>query len=140
MMVRVIAFLAAFAVAEANAAPAARCADPQSTLDMKVCAEIRLRTADAELTKVYAEAIADARRQYATLRRERTYQGMPDSEMIVRKAQNAWLVYRDANCAHQYQIYYGGSLAGLAYIACKADMTEARIKELRQLMNVGDEP
>ena len=137
---RALILLAAFVAAEAHAAQATNCTDPQSNSEMKLCAEIRLKAADIELNKVYAEAIAAARGQRQSMRNEPGYEKMPDTEAVLRKAQRAWVDFRDANCDYQYQIYYGGSLAGLSYVACKADMTQARVKELRSIMNGGEEP
>lgn len=137
---RALILLAAFAVAEAQAAPTPNCADPQSNGEMKLCAEIRWKTADAELNKLYAEAIAAAREQYRSMHGEAGYEKMPDTEATLRKAQHAWIAFRDANCDYQYQVYWGGSIAGLSYLACKADMTQARVKELKSIMNGGEDP
>jgi uncharacterized protein YecT (DUF1311 family) len=136
--------LAALLATDVSAAPLQlkpeNCADPQSNLEMKLCAKIELERADAELNKIYAEAIASARESYRSMRGEPGYDKMPDSEAVLRKAQRAWIAFRDANCDHQYQIYYGGSHASLAYLLCKSDMTKARVKELKAIMNGGEEP
>ena len=134
-----LAFAVAFA---ASQAPLFNpdCTDPQSTLEMKLCTQRELDRADAELNRVYTEAIAAAREQYRSMRGEPGYEKMPDSEAMLRKAQRAWIAFRDANCDYQYQVYYGGSLAGLSYLACKSEMTKARVKELRTMMNGGEEP
>jgi uncharacterized protein YecT (DUF1311 family) len=137
---RKILLLAAVALMLAHAAQAADCIEPQSSAEMKICTEIELKAADVELNKVYAEAVTAAREQYRTMRGEPGYKRMPDSEAVLRKAQRAWVEFRDANCDYQYQVYYGGSLAGLSYLACKAEMTKARVKELKIMMNGGEEP
>jgi uncharacterized protein YecT (DUF1311 family) len=114
------------------------CTDPQSNPETKLCTQRELDRADAELNKVYKDALAAAREQYRTAHDD--YEKMPDSEAMLRKAQRAWVAFRDANCDYQYQIYYGGSLAGLSYLACKSEMTKARVKELRTMMNGGEDP
>jgi uncharacterized protein YecT (DUF1311 family) len=129
-----IMLLASTAVAHA------RCDAPQTTYEMKICAEQDWRRADAELNKVYGEALADARATYGRMRKEPGYANMPDTEAILDKSQRAWVAFRDATCDYHYQIYYGGSLAGVEYLACKGDLTKARLKELRTLLNGGEEP
>ncbi len=129
----------ALALAVVAAAPTPNCTDPQSNYEMKLCAQREFETADKELNAVYGEAMKSAREQYRSTQREPGYEKMPDLEERLRKAQRAWLAFRDANCDYQYVIYYGGSMAGLSYIACKADMTKVRVKELKTMMNGGED-
>jgi uncharacterized protein YecT (DUF1311 family) len=120
---------------DGHAAPALSCKDPQSNAEMKMCARQKWEKADAELNAAYAKALAEARES------DRSAQAGPPgprSETMLRKAQRAWVSFRDANCKYQYQIYWGGSHAGLAHSLCMIDMTQARTKELRQLPG-GDE-
>jgi uncharacterized protein YecT (DUF1311 family) len=133
---RVVAFACLFAVSTAMAHAA--CDDPQSNAEMKICADQEWKKADAELNAAYAKALASARETYTSMRGEPGYQNMPDGEAMLRAAQRAWVTFRDANCKYQYQVYYGGTHAGLAYLICMGDMTKARLKELRQLPG-GDE-
>jgi uncharacterized protein YecT (DUF1311 family) len=111
----------------------ADCRDPQSNAEMKICADKDWKKADGELNVAYGKALAEAREMYRSTKATPGYENMPDSEAMLRDAQRAWVSFRDANCKYQYQIYYGGSHAGLAYLLCMADMTKARLKELRQL-------
>lgn len=129
---------ALLALASAGFAHAADCKDPQSNYEMKVCAGEDFKKADAELNVAYNKAIAEARQLYRSTKATPGYENMPDSEAILRDAQRAWVSFRDANCKYQYQIYYGGTHAPLAQVLCMADMTKARVKELRQLPG-GDE-
>jgi len=130
-MQRTLAFVAALAVCPAAAAPSLNCKDPQSNLEMKMCAQQDFERADVELNQVYAGALAAARQQNQILRDGAGYENAPDSEVLLRKAQRAWLAFRDANCAYEYQLYYGGSHASLAYSLCKVAMTKARVAALK---------
>jgi uncharacterized protein YecT (DUF1311 family) len=134
-----LAFAAALASA-AEPAPPLNCKDPQSNLEMKMCAQQDFERADAELNKVYADAIAGARQQNQALRDNPGNEKAPDSEALLRKAQRAWLAFRDANCAYEYQIYYGGSHASLAYSLCQVSMTKTRIAELKAQTHPDEEP
>ena len=128
-----LATAALLMAASAGIAYAADCKDPMSNAEMKMCAEQDWKKADAELNVAYDKALASARETYRSSRTIPGQQNMPDSEAMLRDAQRAWVTFRDANCKYQYQIYWGGSHAGLAYLLCMADTTKARLKELRQL-------
>ncbi len=137
MMPLALAFASVLASA---AAPPLNCKDPQSNLEMKMCAQQDFQRADAELNKIYAEALAGAREQNKLLRENPGNEKAPDSEALLRKAQRAWLAFRDANCAYEYQIYYGGSHASLAYSLCQVSMTKTRTAELRAQTHPDEEP
>ena len=140
-MPELIAWVVAFAAAGAPAPGFnPNCNDPQSNLEMKLCTEQEWKRADADMNEAYAKAIASAREQNRSARDMPGYEKMPDSEAMLRKAQRAWVAFRDTNCAYQYQLYYGGSHAGLAYLICKADITKARAAELKQLLNGLEDP
>jgi uncharacterized protein YecT (DUF1311 family) len=132
LMTAALLIVASVGVAHAD------CKDPHSNAEMKICADKDWKKADAELNVAYGKAIAEARETYRSIKTMPGQQNMQDSEAMLRDAQRAWVSFRDANCKYQYQIYYGGSHAGLAYLLCMADMTKARLKELRQLPG-GDE-
>lgn len=138
MIERLLVLLASLVVLDAHAAPALNCKDPMSNAEMKMCAEQDWKKADAALNVAYDKALASARETYRSTRAMPGQQNMPDSEGMLRDAQRAWVAFRDANCKYQYQVYWGGSHAGLAYLLCMADTTKARLKELRQLPG-GDE-
>lgn len=138
MIERLLVLLASLVVLDAHAAPALNCKDPMSNAEMKMCAEQDWKKADAALNVAYDKALASARETYRSTRTMPGQQNMPDSEVMLRDAQRAWVAFRDANCKYQYQVYWGGSHAGLAYLLCMADTTKARLKELRQLPG-GDE-
>jgi len=134
---------AVFAIAATQAQAAVpefnpNCTDPQSNLEMKLCAKRDLDKADAELNAVYAEAIKAAREQYRIAQANPGYQAMPNLEETLHKAQRTWIAFRDSNCEYHRQIYYGGSHAPLAYLLCKADATKQRVKELKSIV-AGDE-
>jgi uncharacterized protein YecT (DUF1311 family) len=107
---------------------------------MKLCTEQEWKRADAEMNEAYAKAIASAREQNRVARGLPGYEKMPDAEAMLRDAQRKWVAFRDANCAYHYQLFYGGSHAGLAYLICKADMTKARAAELKELLTGLEDP
>ncbi len=125
----------ALSSADAVAAPMANCADPQSNLEMKICASENLTKAEGELNAAFERAMQAAKAQYESVRRDPGFESMPNMPEELRRAQHAWESFRDANCAYQNLIYYGGSMASLAVIGCRLDMTKARVKELKDLVD-----
>jgi uncharacterized protein YecT (DUF1311 family) len=132
MIERTLFLLASFAVLGARAAPAPNCQDPMSNAELKMCAAESLKKAEAEMNVAYGKAIEAARERDQSAKAEGREHGL-DKEPLLREAQRAWAAYRDASCKYQYQIYWGGSHAGLADLICMNDITTARIKELREL-------
>jgi uncharacterized protein YecT (DUF1311 family) len=116
------------------AAPVPNCKDPQSNLEMKMCASRELTQAEGELKIALDRAVKAAEEQYASVRAQPGFETMPNMPAELRKAQHAWEVFRDANCDYQNLVYYGGTMASLAVIGCRRDMTKARTKELRDLI------
>jgi uncharacterized protein YecT (DUF1311 family) len=116
------------------ASPKANCADPQSNLEMKMCASENLTKADAELNQAFERALEAAKGQYESVRRDPGFESMPNMPDELRKVERAWMAFRDANCDYQNLVYYGGSMASLAVIGCRLDMTKARTKELKDLV------
>ena len=117
------------------AAPALNCADPQSNLEMKMCASRELSAAENDLKAAFERALKAAEEQYASVRREPGFETMPNMPEELRKTERAWEAFRDLNCGYQNLVYYGGSIAPLALTSCLRDMTKARVKELRDLVD-----
>jgi uncharacterized protein YecT (DUF1311 family) len=102
------------------------CNNQVTQLEMNQCS---FEAADAELNRVYADAIAflqAADREYAP-------QGASEEERL-RRAQRAWVAYRDAHCdAAGFQMR-GGSAEPLLVNGCLRFMTEQRIADLESVM------
>lgn len=113
----------------ALAAPAAAqeldCSDPGglSQQEMNACAWADYEAADAELNRVWTEAISAARRLGA------------GDELL--EAQRAWLPFRDAACAAEAAVFEGGTLAPFLRATCLTRLTERRTKDLSQFADIG---
>ena len=108
------------------------CDDPMSQPEMNACAALDFERADAELNRVWQEAIAAARAADAEI--DRTYDQRPTSEAKLREAQRAWIVFRDAHCTVVgYEEARGGSMEPMTYDACRTILTEERTAQLRSL-------
>mgnify|MGYP000933126854 CR=1 FL=1 len=130
----VLLCLMSFRYADA-AQPAPNCNDPQSNLEMKLCAARDLKSAEAELKTAFERALASAEGQYRSVEKEPGFERIPNMPEQLRRAQRAWEAYRDLNCDYRNLLYYGGSMAPLAVTGCLLDMTKARTKELNEFVD-----
>ncbi|MEL6608641.1 MAG: lysozyme inhibitor LprI family protein [Pseudomonadota bacterium] len=135
--------LGAAAVAAVWASPAladelANCADPMTQLDMNICAHEAWERADADLNLAYGMAIDRAREidadalEWNSQRRVGTAEtDAVTTEEMLRRAQRAWITYRDAACLVESDLARGGSLQPMLYAGCREDLTLQRTESLR---------
>lgn len=100
------------------------CQNPATQLEMNSCAHTRSEEADRELEDVYARILAqsdESRRQ------------------LLQKAQQAWVSFRDVNCAVYYDstrikdLPLHGSMAPMLYSHCRERMAQERASELLRI-------
>jgi uncharacterized protein YecT (DUF1311 family) len=84
---------------------------------MNRCAREELRRADARLNVAYGRLLArlDANRRTK-----------------LQKAERAWVAFRDAQCDYEGSESEGGSIQPLEIAACKTELTNARIAQLKE--------
>lgn len=93
------------------------CGDAETQDVMNACFAIEFQNADREMSSAYNTAL----KRLSQEDRER-----------VRAAQRAWLHYRELHCKAVGSLQAGGgSLEPTEIFSCKADLTRARIKEIR---------
>jgi len=56
----------------------------------------------------------------------------PQFSARLRKAERAWIAYRDANCDAEFASYDGGTIAPNAYALCRIRLTRNRIEEIKR--------
>jgi uncharacterized protein YecT (DUF1311 family) len=92
------------------------CSHVSSQSEMTICWGKEYKAADTRLNQVYRQLVSM----------------LGDEEKLeLKKAQTAWLKYRDANCEFAANQYKGGSMRPMIYAICLAEMTENRTTELR---------
>jgi uncharacterized protein YecT (DUF1311 family) len=103
--------------APAAPAPAANCRDTATTtVEMNACAGAARKKADAELNQVYGQLQAALR---------------PAQKGQLKRAERAWIAFRDAHCAFATSFSAGGSIHSVDLAYCLADATAHRVTELR---------
>jgi uncharacterized protein YecT (DUF1311 family) len=108
------------------------CNNAQTQADMTNCAGQDFEKADKELNAVYKEAMAS---QVAL--DKQSAEISPDyvgAVKALKKAQRAWIDYRDGECEGVSYQAAGGTMQPMLELGCKADLTNKRIKELKELI------
>lgn len=113
--------LSSFAQEQVKKDPCEKATESGVTADLVECSLKKLADADAELNKAYRQLVSRL--------------GDKKWEAKLRKAQQAWIKYRDANCDYVSAFSGGGSAVTFEYNFCLADMTTARAKELQEMLN-----
>ncbi len=104
------------------------CETATATTELNACADQDFEAADAELNTIYGEAL----KAIPEMAGEAPYDAQ-GWEGALRASQRAWVAYRDAECNdHVAMFWTGGTGATADIIGCKADMTRARTKALKE--------
>lgn len=116
--------------------PTRDCSDPQTQTDMNICAFETWQRADAALNSAYVAAIAvakarDTSREGLSMQR-RVGHALDDisTEEALRRAQRAWITFRDHACLAESDIAFGGTLQPLLHSGCFTDLTLQRTTQL----------
>jgi uncharacterized protein YecT (DUF1311 family) len=128
-----IGFLAALVMAAQGSA--LECDDPQTQIEMTLCARRDYEEADARLNHQWAVTAARMKALDQDILREQDQQ--PGYFETLLAAQRAWLQFRDAHCLSESFLGRGGSVQPMLDSGCKAYLTELRIQ---QLVHLAGEP
>lgn len=97
------------------------CNNPQTTLEMRMCANESYGKADDKLNQVYQQLKPK----------------LPAShQKKLVAAQLAWIQFRDKNCAFEGAFAEGGTLQPVLELNCLADVTEQRVKDLERYLEI----
>lgn len=108
------------------------CSNAQTQADMNYCASKDFEKADKQLNAVYKQALksqADLDKESAGINPD--YVG---AVKALKKAQRAWIDYRDGQCEGVGYEAVGGTMQPMLEASCEADLTNKRIKELQELI------
>lgn len=128
------AFFAAILICGAASAqsdadePNIDCSKAETQTDLNICAARDFDAADKALNAQYKKTRAAMVAIDADLEND-----MKGAEKALLKAQRAWVDYRDGECEAQGFQARGGTMEPLLVSGCKADLTQKRTKELKDL-------
>jgi uncharacterized protein YecT (DUF1311 family) len=116
-------------IATAEPAGSITCDKAVSTVEMNICAERELDTADVKLNAEFKKAIAWI---------GKTGSGKPYDarswEAALRASQRAWIAFRDADCKGLLPYSWaGGTGTTSAVLGCMSAKTKARTAEIKEL-------
>jgi uncharacterized protein YecT (DUF1311 family) len=97
-------------------APGVPCNKPSTTVEGASCFYRASESADRQLNRVYA----DVRSVLTTKEQD-----------DLRKAQRAWMSYRNLTCTAEYNLYEGGTGGPVTRLACLAAVTQERVATLK---------
>lgn len=126
--------LFAGAPAMADDASATNCDDGVSNAELGACFDAEYKAADAALNAVYKKVLAAAvegDKQWV----EDNPSDDPHTEVTtLKKAQRAWIDYRDGNCDMAGFKARGGTLEPLEVLRCSTELTRKRVAELKSFL------
>ena len=109
--------------------PAVDCANAMTQSDLNLCAHRDYQAADQALNAVYRKVLATTQE---TDKQIKDYDpnavGAVDA---LKKAQRAWIVYRDGQCELAGFAARGGSMEPMLISGCLAELTTKRTAELK---------
>ena len=92
----------------------------QSQMEMNVQAYNDYKVADAKMSALYKKVL-------------KTFTKATDKKLLL-ETQRAWIKYKETHCKLVATAYEGGSIQPLISATCLTSITEARIKELEDLI------
>ena len=114
------------------AAAALNCANPVTQVDMTMCAAEDFRQADAVMNRQWVLTMKEMKDYDKSIDRSTDKRPLYSAQLLA--AQRAWIAFRDAHCATEGMKMRGGSGEPMLVGSCKASLTEARTKQLKDLV------
>ena len=111
--------------------PKVDCNNAMTQTDMNICSYQDWQKADKELNAVYRKALKFASHEDAMYKDQPELKG---AVKALKKAQRAWIDYRDGQCEGYGFGARGGTMEPLLVSGCAADLTRKRSRELKELM------
>jgi uncharacterized protein YecT (DUF1311 family) len=107
----------------------------QTTLGMNQCLAREADAWDAVLNRQWPKLMTRAREVDAA--NQTTVPTLDSAAETLRSAQRAWIVFRDAECRHNYAIWGMGSFRSVAHSACRLDLTARRVVDFHARLVTG---
>jgi len=108
------------------------CVDPQAQQEMNWCAAQDFHKADAALNAQWKLTANEMKGR--DTRDGKPSDGRPGHMATLLAGQRAWLKFRDAQCDLEGFLFRGGSMEPLLVATCRTELTEARTKQLKDLI------
>lgn len=120
------------ALAAATQDPEIDCDNAMAQFELNACAYKEFERADAAMNAQWK--VTAARMKAIDADFDRTQDNRPGYFDTLLAAQRAWLTYRDKHCASEGYTMRGGSAEPMVISGCQTQLTEARTKQLKDLI------
>ena len=120
------------ALAAATQEPEIDCDNAMAQFELNACAYKEFERADAAMNAQWKITVARMKAIDADF--DRTQDNRPGYFDTLLAAQRAWLTYRDKHCASEGYTMRGGSAEPMVISRCQIQLTEARTKQLKDLI------
>ncbi len=110
------------------------CKEPITTADMIRCEVENLGVIEADMGVILHIAGKTMKARDRDLKRSDDKR--PGHFDAFARSQRTWLLFRDAQCESEGYSARGGSMESIMVGACKSELTQARIKQLQELINL----
>lgn len=97
------------------------------------CDVAQVSGSQAEMTRCAQQEYASQDKALNTVYQQYRARLGGEQQALLKKAQQAWLQYRDAGCAFESSSVKGGSAEAMVVTQCLAQKTAARVQELQRL-------
>ncbi|MEL7105545.1 MAG: lysozyme inhibitor LprI family protein [Pseudomonadota bacterium] len=106
------------------------CATTNVMSERAICAWDHYRTANRQVIRLINKALFSVEAYEAAMDPDRK----GEVRAMLVDGHQAWQTYREETCNLEARLYFGGEGASLAYATCLARLTEARLEDLRVLL------
>ena len=120
------------ALAAAAQDPEIDCDNAMAQFELNACAYKEYERADAAMNAQWKVTAAHLKEIDADF--DRSQDNRPGYFDTLLAAQRAWLTYRDQHCASEGYTMRGGSAEPMVISGCQTQLTEARTKQLQDLL------
>ena len=120
------------ALAAAAQDPEIDCDNAMAQFELNACAYKEYERADAAMNAQWKVTAAHMKEIDADF--DRSQDNRPGYFDTLLAAQRAWLTYRDQHCASEGYTMRGGSAEPMVISGCQTQLTEARTKQLQDLL------
>ena len=107
------------------AAAQPNCKDPQTEIDINICASRAVKSAEVRMTRQYISLAARMKRMDAE---------EPGYFAALLESQRSWLKYREAQCRFEGYTTRGGTAESLNVDGCRKNLTDKRTNDLKSLL------
>ena len=120
------------ALAAAAQDPEIDCDNAMAQFELNACAYKEFERTDAAMNAQWK--LTAARMKQIDKDFDRTQDNRPGYFDTLLAAQRAWLTYRDQHCASEGYTMRGGSAEPMVISGCQTQLTDARTKQLKELI------